>query len=350
MPQGESGNRPVRNGASSSFSAAALAATAPQSSRNTAIGVLCGLTVVLIWAGWAVATRFAVTTTLRPPDVAFIRFAVATLLLLPVLLRNRSGGGGGGLELRRIGLAKVAIMVCGAGAPFIMLCTTAMIFAPASHTGTLMVGAMPIFVALMSALFFGERFDRPQLVGFAAVIVGVLGVGGNALLHDRAGIGVWRGDLLLLLSGAFFAAYTLALRRSGVTPWQGAAIVNTISFIGFAPIYLLFLPSNLLVAPWHDTAIQILAQGVGAAVLALFFYGEAVRRLGAPRAAILGSLTPGVAALLAVPALGETLDATTVIGIVLVTAGVMLVSGILSKRRTADVAAAAAPMRSGIGS
>jgi drug/metabolite transporter (DMT)-like permease len=306
--------------------AARAADTSP--TANLVLGALSGLTVALIWASWAVATRFAVTTTLEPHDVTFLRFSVASIFLWPILVR-------GGLDLKRIGIHRAAMMVVGAGAPFMLLTSTGMLFAPASHVGTLMIGAMPLFVALMSAALFGERFARPQLFGFVAVATGVACIGGNSLLFDRAG-GEWRGDLLFLLCGFLFAGYTLAQRRSGTSSWQAAALVNVVSFLGFAPIYIFFMEPNLLTASPSDVLFQAVVQGIGVAVLGLFFYGEAVRRLGASRAAVFGSLTPGLAALIAIPALGEVPSWATIAGIALVSTGVLLVSGILSRRRAAS--------------
>src|SRR6218665_1350801 len=147
-------------------------------------------------AGWSVATRFAMKTELAPADVTFLRFGVAAIFLWPVLLRH-------GFGFKRIGRLNVCIMLIGAGVPFMMLAATGMRFAPASHVATLMIGMMPIFVALLSALFFHERFSRVQLGGLATVIVGAACLGGHALIADR-GAGEWRDDLLFSCAGICF--------------------------------------------------------------------------------------------------------------------------------------------------
>ena len=68
-------------------------------------------------------------------------------------------------------------------------------------------------------------------------------------------------------------------------------------------------------------------QGIVSAIVALFFYGEAVRRLGASQAAVLGSLTPVAAALLGMPLLGEVPSRLTWLAIITVSTGVVLASG-----------------------
>ncbi len=281
-----------------------------------AAGVLCGLAVALIWSGWSVATRLAMTTTLAPADVTMLRFGVSALLLWPILLRQGTG-------LREIGVARIGVMLIGAGVPFMMAASVGMRYAPASHVATLMIGSMPIWVALLSAALYGERFSRVQVCGLIVVITGIACIGGHALLANRAQ-GEWRGDLLFLCGGLLFASYTVVQRRSGIGPWQATALVNVGSALTFAPIYFLFLSPGIFTAPLRDVLFQVIAQGILVAILAMFFYAEAVRRLGAPRAAIFGSLAPALAVLMGIPVLGEIPGAATLAGIALVMAGVIL--------------------------
>lgn len=281
-----------------------------------AAGALCGLAVALIWSGWSVATRLAMTTTLAPADVTMLRFGVSALLLWPILLRQGTG-------LREIGVARIGVMLIGAGVPFMMAASVGMRYAPASHVATLMIGSMPIWVALLSAALYGERFSRVQVCGLIVVITGIACIGGHALLANRAQ-GEWRGDLLFLCGGLLFASYTVVQRRSGIGPWQATALVNVGSALTFAPIYFLFLSPGIFTAPLRDVLFQVIAQGILVAILAMFFYAEAVRRLGAPRAAIFGSLAPALAVLMGIPVLGEIPGAATLTGIALVMAGVIL--------------------------
>lgn len=295
-----------------------------QGRRNFLVGVAFGLLVVLIWAGWVIATRFAVTTQLRPFDIAFIRYLVASAILMPVIFRH-------GLKLRQIGIGCSAMLVCGAGLPFLLVSSTGMKFAPASDVGAIMIGTMPLFVALLSALINRERFDRVRVIGFAAVVVGILCIAAHGLLDFQSG--AWRGHVLFLVGAILWAGYTLAFRRAGIGPWHAAALINLCSLVIFTPFYFLVIGSQLLLAPPRELIIQAMMQGIVSAIIGLFAYGEAVRRLGPSHAAVLGSLTPVVAALLGIPLLGEIPTGLTWLGIIVVSAGVALASGGLSGRR-----------------
>ena len=280
-------------------------------------GVACGLAVALIWSSWSVATRHAVTTSLGPHDVTFLRFGVSALLLWPILLRK-------GLGLQQVGLARLLVMVAGAGVPFMLLGSIGMQFAPASHVATLMIGTMPIWVALLSAVLFKDRFTGRQLGGIGTVMAGVLCIGGHALIANRMA-GEWRGDLLFLLAGLFFASFTVTQRRSGISPWHATALVNCLSALLFTPIYFFWLKPGIFTAPAGEVAFQVVAQGIAVAILGMFFYTEAVRRLGAPRAAIFGSLAPALAVLIGALFLKEVPAWLTLIGIGFVMGGVALV-------------------------
>jgi drug/metabolite transporter (DMT)-like permease len=64
-------------------------------------------------------------------------------------------------------------------------------------------------------------------------------------------------------------------------------------------------------------------------VVAIVLYGIALTRLGATRGAALTGLVPALAAVLAIPLLGEWPGAATVVAIVATTLGVALAAGAL---------------------
>jgi len=291
--------------------------------KDLYLGVGSGLLVVLCWAGWVVATRSGVTSHLRPFDIAFLRYFIASVILAPVLFRQ-------GFGLRQIGIARTLVLVSGAGVPFLLISSTGMKFAPASDVGAVMIGTMPVFVAVLSAVINKEKFDAMRVVGFAAVVVGIIGIAAHGLFNVESG--AWRGHTLFLIAAALFAGYTVTFRRSGIGPWHAAAIVNFYSLLFFAPLYFLAFGTQLLSAAPSEVMLQAVIQGVVSAIVALFFYGDAVRRLGASRAAVLGSFTPVVAALLAMPLLGEFPTRLMWAAIIVVSVGVVLASGGFSRK------------------
>jgi drug/metabolite transporter (DMT)-like permease len=251
--------------------------------------------------------------------------------MLPLLLRN-------GAAYRRAGWLKCAIMICGSGAPFFLICSQGMLLAPAAHVGVMLPGVMPMFVALFSLLLFGERYSGARLLGYGLVLAGVLALGGASLLE--AGFGDWRGHALLLVSAASWACFTLAFKRSGLTAWQAAALINAASVVIMVAVNAFGDNPPLWSVPWQTLAIQGFAQGILSGLLALAAYTYAVGVLGASKASAFVSLTPAFTAVLAAATLGEQLDGVTIAAVLGVGIGVALASGIASgisfKRRALD--------------
>jgi drug/metabolite transporter (DMT)-like permease len=142
----------------------------------------------------------------------------------------------------------------------------------------------------------------------------------------------WRGDILFMAAAMVWAMYTLAFRGSGLTPWQGAAVVNGWSALLLLPVALLWGVPRLASAPWADVAWQALGQGLLAGLLGLVTYMMAVARLGAARGSLSAALVPPITAVGAAWLLAERLTAATVLAAVLVTAGVALAAGLYRKR------------------
>ena len=299
----------------------AMGANLGISEKPRLIGALAALTSVLIWSGWIVFTRHGVTTDVPAVTLGLLRYAIPTLVMLPLLLRS-------GVAYRKAGWVKCAIMVCGSGAPFFLICSLGMTFAPAAHIGVMLPGVMPMFVALFAVLLFGERFGGARLAGYGLVLAGVLGLGGANLLE--AGAGDWRGHVLLLLSAASWACFTLAFKRSGLTAWQAAALINAVSIVIMVAIDLTQDGPNLWDLPWQIVAMQGFAQGILSGLLALAAYSYAVTVLGASKASAFVSLTPALTALIAALSLGEWPDGIAIAAILTVGAGVALASGVAS--------------------
>jgi drug/metabolite transporter (DMT)-like permease len=91
-------------------------------------GALFGFAAVSIWAGWSVMTRLAVTTGLDAWDIPALRFGVAGLILLPIVMRR-------GLAFDRLGWSGLTGLIVGTGAPYALVVAMGLRFAPAYDAG-----------------------------------------------------------------------------------------------------------------------------------------------------------------------------------------------------------------------
>jgi len=298
-----------------------------------ASGWLFGLVTVVIWAFWIVTTRQAVTIDLPAAWIGIFRFALPAVVLFPFWWRH-------GLLPKGVDRRLVALMVAGAGAPFFLTVATGMHGTPAGESGILLGGSMPLFVALLSAVVLGERFSASRLTGFAFIVAAAVAIGGDALLS-----GDLVSRLMVFAGAALWSLFTLAFKRSGLSALAAAGIVAAWSTIMLVPLAALEGFEPVFAAGPFVVAGQIFSQGILSGVVALACYGAAVARLGASRAAILSALPPALAALIAIPVLGEMPTPVAFVGIVLAALGVGLASGAVTLRVPHRPAADRCPAR-----
>ncbi|MFC4973470.1 DMT family transporter [Halomonas beimenensis] len=281
-------------------------------------GVAAALTAVLIWSVYFLSLRQGALSPLGRLDLTLFRYSVPGLLLLPLLVRRRAA-------IRRVHPLWLAGMVFGAGIPFFLLGVVGMAWAPVAQGSTLIPGTAPLFVTGIAVAVFGQPLGRWRRWGLATILVGVVGLLWSGW-RESAALGL--GQLMFLWASLMWAIFTLSVRQSGLSPLEATAVVTVPNGLA-AGLYLLAglgettLP-GLPVAAWlPQLVVQGLLVGLGSGLMV----GLAVRGLGAEAASALGSLTPVCATLLAWGWLDETVTPATLMGLALVTLGVVAASG-----------------------
>ncbi len=284
--------------------------------RDALGGLAAGIGVLFVFAGFLVVSRFGATSSLTVYDMAACRFGVAGVATIPVLFIVR---------WPRIAWWKAAVIGITSGAPFTLFVFGGMSFAPVAHGGIVINGAMPIFAALLAWAVFGVRLGGWRIAGVAMIVLGVAATGWDALSYGEPG--QWRGHLLFLGAAACNATFLTSVRGWGLTALQSLSVVNALNLSIYIPLWLIFLPSNMVTAPWEEIAIQAVYQGIVAAFIASILIAHAARMLGGMRQAAVMSGAPAVALLMAIPLLGEHPSDISIAGVVIVTAGILIALG-----------------------
>ena len=290
----------------------------PASARQFVIGAVCAIAAVAIWAGWLVMMRLGVTTTLTAFDLTALRFAVAGIVLLPVILRR-------GLAFNRLGWSGLTAVVVGAGAPVPLLVGAGLSFAPVAHASVLTYGIAPLIVAGVAAVALKERLVPIQKSGLVLMGLGGLVIGGLGMLSFDGRQSI--GHLLFLTADCLWAWYAMVMRRARLDGLHAAAIAAVVSMFVYLPLYLTFFDNRLLEVSPTDLVGQAFYQGVVTAAVSLALFGRSIVLLGASKAAAFVALTPVMAALMGIPALGEWPTSIDWLAIGMITAGVYLASG-----------------------
>lgn len=285
-------------------------------------GMAALLVTVAIWAAFALSARGLSASTLLPADAALLRFGVPLLVLLPALWRRR----------RRIAAVKpgAAIkIVCGAGVPFFLAAMHGGSLTSAAFVGSIVPGMVPLFVAALMAAR-GHGLPRgTQVAGLALIAAGVAALVWRYVVPVDTE--VLEGAGTLLVASGLWALYTVGLRDVDLDP---VGSIGLLCLPSFAVIGLLVLtgalPTGLAHATGGDIATFLVVQGLGVGLCAGLLYAYAIRSLGAERSSVVGSLSPVAVVLLAIPVLGESPTPAVLIGVPLITAGVVLAN----RRRT----------------
>lgn len=294
----------------------------PKAELSAGLGAASALSVVLIWAAWLVSTRHSVGTSLTALDLSLLRYGIPAALLAPYWLRT-------GLWPKNTPKLPLILMVVGSGAPFFQVVGFGMKATPASAAGVLLPGVMPLMTAIIGMLLLGERPDRMRRLGMAAIFAG----GAILLIHNLSTGGnlTWISYVILPIGATLWAVYTHAFRRSGLSAFEGGALIcvwSTILNLAFLP----FIGSHLLDVPVAELGLQVLTQGILSGLVATLLYGAAVRSLGGTKAAAYTAVTPAAAAFGGALFLGEPLAVATIAAAMVTGVGVLLSTGLLSRR------------------
>ncbi|WCL54203.1 DMT family transporter [Gimibacter soli] len=274
---------------------------------DTARAMTYGLTAATIWGAWPIVTSIGVTGTVPADLVTILRFLVSGLLLLPFAFRGR-------MTRTDWGRSLVLTFIAGAGYTFIV--SNGVGLAPAAHGGLIIPSGVLVFSLLGSHFLLGDRLTTNRAMGAAIIIAGI-----GAIATARMGDGLaLQGDALFIVGGMLWASYTVLLKYWKLDPLTATARISVLSLIVLLP----FLPDAiepLSAAPLGDVLLQAVWQGVMSSIVAGVLFGKAVSVLGAGRAAILNSLTPALAILLAIVILGDWPRPAEWLGLVLVVSG-----------------------------
>lgn len=284
-----------------------------------AMGIMCVL--CLIWGLQQVVLKAAATDVSPLLQIA-LRSGIAAVLVGLLMVRRgehpRPGDGTWRPGLLVGGLFALEFLLVGEG----------LRFTSASHMVVLLYTA-PIFVALgLHWKLPAERLAPLQWLGVALAFGGII----IAFLDPGAPAGVladilW-GDFLALLAGIAWAATTVAVRLSRLAREPAAKTLFYQLVVGFVLLMLAaialgqtgFRPTPLA---WGSLLFQALIVSF-ASYLAWFWL---LRHYLASRLGVFSFLTPLFGVAFGVWLLGEPLEASFLIGAMLVCSGIALVSG-----------------------
>jgi drug/metabolite transporter (DMT)-like permease len=280
-------------------------------------GLFCGCLLAIGASVSFAGARVGILGGMFASDLALLRFVVAAILLLPVLLRF------GVLSLAGIGWRRGLALLTTGGPLFILPQAAGYNYAPLAHGGVIGPAVVTIVGTVMAAAFLRERLTRAHIVGASLVIAGIVLISWHGL-HATPGSRTWIGDLLFVGASVLWACFGVLLRYWRLDALRAIAVVSVLSALVMIPGHLWFVGlSHLSALPVHSLIVQGLLQGALQGVVGIVGYSHAIRVLGVSRAVLFPASIPAVSILIGILILGEIPSPEQIIGVVIVTAGLL---------------------------
>jgi len=184
----------------------------------------------------------------------------------------------------------------------------------------------PTFVVLISALLFGRRITRRDVIAIGLSYLGIFVVFGNELTTQPGNVAL--GSFWVLLLALFYAAYLIGSGRlvGRVCTLRFACYAGLISSVAVVTHFAVTRDAALLVAQPAPVYWLALLMALVSTVLPIVLTMEGIRRIGAAHASIIASVGPLATIFLGAIFLGEHITAVQIAGALLVLAGVLSIS------------------------
>lgn len=272
-------------------------------------GYLYVLAAAALWGLIGPLSKLSFAAGMDTVEVAFWRTTLAWILFAAQAIANRE------THIARRDLPAVAGFGV-AGIAGLFGAYVVAVAAGGAALASVLLYTAPAWVALMSWLFLKEPMGGYKIAAVVATILGVAGVslgpgdGGGAVDSRAIAYG--------LLSGITYALYYIFGKY-----YLGRYKTPTLFLYALPVGSLTLLPFTTFTAPTLAGAVPCLVLAVCSTYGAYSLYYAGLKRLEATRAAVVATLEPVMAALLAFAMFGERFDAMGYLGAGLIIASVL---------------------------
>ena len=288
------------------------------STNNTARSSLMVIGAGALWGCISLFVRALNAAGLDPFEISGVRLILGAVgMAIVLLIKDRS--------LFRIRPRDIWMFI-GTGVISVTLfniCYFACISLSEASVAVVLLYTSPIWVMLMSAIFFRERITAPKLVALAMTFVGcalVAGIaGGVALTPSALCVG--------LVSGIFYATYSI-FGRVALERYNTMTITFWTFFMGAICALFISNPAHIAATFVADPKAAAWGLGIGVVctIIPYLLYTKGLQGLETGRAAILATVEPLVGAVLGIFLYGESTGMLKIVGMLLILGAVIVLN------------------------
>lgn len=276
--------------------------------------IAMGLAFALMWSSAFTSARMIVAE--APPLTALaLRFLISGVIGVAIALAL-----GQSWRLNRAQWRATLIFGLCQNALYLGLNFVAMQWIEAS-LAAIIASTMPLMVAFLGWVVFGDRVRPLGLAGLVAGVIGVVLIMGARL---SGGVDVL-GMVLCLVAAVALSAATLSV-RGAASGGNVMMIVGLQMFVGAALLAVAALMFESWTVHWSPRLLAAFAYTtLVPGVIATWVWFWLVARIGAVKAATFHFLNPFFGVAVAAALLGEKLGLMDVIGVVIIAGGILAV-------------------------
>ncbi|MCX6791481.1 MAG: DMT family transporter [Candidatus Gottesmanbacteria bacterium] len=260
---------------------------------------------------------------LDPYVAAFLRFFVASIVILPFFLKS---------NVKKKHIIRDLV-------PLSLLATANILFyylglsVSTANAATLIYAGVPMLVAILAHQLIGERLNAQKIAGIILGLIGVLFIALLPVITKGESItGNIQGNLFFLLAALVWALYTVGSRNSiaakGYSPLTVTSVFMFTACIVFAFISVFTFQSRYIgIIAQPSIILLVLHLGTLVTVFTYLLFQWAVKHSSATTASLQHYIGPIFSILVNVTVLKETVTPAFLVGTALVLIGVVIANG-----------------------
>lgn len=292
------------------------------------LGYVFALGATAIWSGNFIIAR-DLNESIPPISLAFYRWLVAILVLFPFAIKKLISD----WNLIKKNFKYIALV------SFLGVTVFNTLIYIAGHTTTainlsLISITFPVFIVLLSRIFYKEKITFNKTIGIVLVLFGVVLLITKGELEKLLNLSFAIGDIWMLAAAIIFAFYSILLRKKpkdlSISGFQLSTFILGLLFMLPFFIWETLNVPNIQFEP--KIVASILYVGIFASLTAYVLWNNAIENIGPSNAGMIYYTLPIFSGLLAYLFLKETIGMIHLYSLLLILSGIFTATYKLKKK------------------
>lgn len=276
------------------------------------------MAAVLFWGMTIAPTKWALES-IPPLTLIFLRLALGSLIFLPFAWKVS-----GGLQWAAVPWKRLASLSFTGVAGYFLFQYVG-VSMTSGVNASIISASLPLCTIILAAAYLKEKITRNQWLGLLLGMAGVLAI----TIHPGSGGAQGSsllGDLLVLVGHVIWAMYVIQLKRPRGEETLPSEMFTTLTLVIGGLMVLPFAAAEL----WYLGMPEVSAKGMGSlaalvlgpTILAYWLWNRGIESVSAGKAGLYLNTMPLISVITSILLLGEALTWRTLMGGLLVIAGV----------------------------